>query len=130
MKEMALAERAGKNQIRLRARGLDKVTRIFDDYVRLVAISGELSGNPWEQVVEHAHHPRGVEHSSAGPFGNLGGGESKNFASREFFVAGTERARRSREANFFGIETRWVEVGVLAAAEGKGKTLAANVDDV
>src|ERR1700716_3346290 len=114
MKEMALSECAGENQICLRAWRLDKVSRILDDDVRLVAISGELGRNSREQIVEHAHDPRRVEHSSAGPFGNLGWCESKNFTSRELFIARTERACRGREANLFGIETRWIEVGVLA----------------
>src|ERR1700674_4995715 len=110
---MAFAERTGENQIGLRARRLNKVPRIFDDDVRLVAIPGELGRNPREQVVEHAHDPRRVENSSTGPFGNLCAGKSKNFASRELFIAGAERASSSREANLFGIETQWVEVGVL-----------------
>ena len=56
MKEMSLAERAGENQICLRARRLNKVPRIFDDDVRLVAISGQFRRYAREQVVEDADY--------------------------------------------------------------------------
>ena len=83
MKEMPAAQRAGKHQIGLRSRRVDKMTRIFDHDVRLVAISGQLRGNSREEIVDHAHDPtRAV-------------GSLRRRSIRGFHRASSERARAS-----------------------------------
>ena len=92
MKEMTAAQRAGKHQIGRRSRRVDKMTRIFDHDVRLVAISGQLRGNSRKQIVDYAHDPtRAVGSLRPVPFGDFIRSDPKDLARRKPFVAHTER---------------------------------------
>src|SRR5271167_4036465 len=126
---MAAAQRTGEHQIGRRSRLVDKVTRIFDDDIRLVAISGELRWNSREQIVDDAHDPRiAVVSLRAGPFRDLSLSQPKDFTRRHLLVAGTERARLGRATDFFRIELPRVSIDVVATAERERKALAANID--
>src|ERR1700685_1917589 len=102
---MTAAQRPGEHQIGRRSRRVDKVTRILDDDIRLVAISGQLLRNSREQIVDDAHYPRrAVVGIRPGALRDLSLSHPKDFARRQLLVARTERARLSRAANFFRVK--------------------------
>src|SRR5271154_4903335 len=128
---MAATQRTGEHQIGRRSRRVDKVTRIFDHDIRLVAISGQLRRNSREQIVDDAHYPGvAVVSLRAGPFRDLSLSQPKDFASRHLLVAGTEWARLGRARDFFRIKRSRISLDVVATAERERKALAAHIDNV
>src|ERR1700691_327769 len=128
---MTAAQRTGEHQIGRRSRRVDKVTRILDDDIRLVAISGQLVRNLREQIVDDAHYPRrAVVSLRRGPFLDLSLSHPKDCARRQLLVASTERARLSRAANFFRVKLSGLSIDVVAPAKRERKALAAHIDNI
>src|SRR5208282_4059391 len=128
---MPAAQRSRENQIGGRSRSVDKMPRILDDDIRLVAISGQFGRDTREKIVYDAHDPsRAILTLRAGPFGDFVARHPEKFARRHAFVARTEWARLGRVANRLGTQTRRIGNGILAAAEREREALAAHIDNV